>query len=353
MNPPIEPPFQTRAQARVMLSCLVATLLLPVVLPLFGLPARAEVYRAVPIAAGPFGYIGQEIYEQHTPIDVLLIGPSVLWNAIDARHLQSRLSAHLNRSAVVRVFGANWPGDDLTYTLLRDVLDQRQVRLVILGLPFGNQFGDRPHVQAFRWLRLGDDPRIFEGQTVRNRAAIYAATVLGGPRQLLTRLRPNHLAADDRVGGDLGGLLSDLGFHGEPFVRIQAEPPIFSPSDMVGSNPTQGWFRVTHNNLGPYQLHFARLIGDLLRAHGLRSAVLHVPMWSDRTSDTVNEAMDWNDVLGVSIPVIGVPGGLLFAPLSPSEQRLLYYDEHLNRNGAEYFTRAVTPAILDYFDDKR
>ena len=345
----IEPAFQSRTQALVMLGCLLATLLLPLALPLLGLPSRAEVYRGIPTSAGPFNYIGHEIYEEQAPIDVLFIGGSILWTAIDATHVQAELSTRLRRPAVVRVFGANWPGLDLSYVLLRDVLERRKVGLVVLFMRFADE-SDRPHAQAFRWLRVGDDPLIFEGQSLRSRMAVYAATVLGGPRQLLTRLRPNISAPEDKVGKHLGGLLTELGFHGEPFVKVEAQPPAFSTAEMIGRNPTEGWFRVTNNDIGPYQLHFVRMMGDLLRAHSVRAAFLYVPMWSDRGSPTVNEAMNWAKVFQVDAAVIGIPGAALFAPISPAEQRQFYYNEHMNRNGAGYFTHAITPAILEYFD---
>ena len=343
----IDPPFKTRGQALAMLLALCGTMALPVVLPFLGVPSRLELYRSLPVSTGPFNFIAHEIYEEDGPIDVVFIGSSTLWSAIDARQVERVLSERLGRPAVVRVLAANWPGDDLTYVLLRDLLAHRKVKFVVLGMPFPNQANDRPHVQAFRWLRLGDDPLIFEGSSLRSRAAVYASTVLGAPRQLLTRLRPNRPTSTHDEGINLGAQLGEHGFHGAAYVRFERAPPAISAAEATGRSAAAGWFRVTNTRLGPYQLHFAKLIGELLKAHQVRAAAIHVPMWSDRASPTVNQAMDWNEVVGVPMPIIGAPGAVMFSELSASEQELLYYDEHLNRNGAEFFTRALTPAIVE------
>lgn len=343
----IDPPFKTRGQALAMLLALVATLVLPVLLPVFGLPSRLEVYRSLPVSTGPFNFIAHEIFEDERPIDLLLIGSSTLWSAIDARHLETALSERLGRPAIVRVLAANWPGDDLTYVLLRDVLEHRKVKFVVLGMPFPNQTNDRPHVQSFRWLRFGDDSRIWEMATFRSLLSVYASSVLGGPRQLVSALRPNRPTPNHEEGINLGGQLGEHGFRGAPFVRFERAPPPIPVERAIGRTATEGWFRVTNTRLGPYQTHFAKLIGELLKTHQVRAAAIHVPMWSDRASETVNQAMDWNDVLGVPMPIIGAPGSVMFSNLSANEQELLYYDEHLSRNGAEFFTRALTPAIVE------
>ena len=50
-----------------------------------------------------------------------------------------------------------------------------------------------------------------------------------------------------------------------------------------------------------------------------------------------------------SAPVIGIPSATLFRETPAAEVQNYYYDQHFNDNGKEFFTRAITPAVLDLY----
>jgi hypothetical protein len=51
-----------------------------------------------------------------------------------------------------------------------------------------------------------------------------------------------------------------------------------------------------------------------------------------------------------ALPMLGVPNSKLFKGLKPSEVDALYYDDHLNVNGMEYYTRAILPGVLELYE---
>jgi hypothetical protein len=348
----LAPAFHSIGQLLRFNVVLLGMLLLPPLMALLGPPSRAEVYRAMPHSAGPFTFIAQEIYADRADIDVLFDCDSVLWVGIDAAYFQAQLSAVLGRPATVVVLGANWPGMDQRYVLLRDMLTQRHVHMVVLSPPRPGSETDRPHTQAFRWLQFGVDPAVTAGLGLRGEVAVYAAEVLGAPRQLLSMARANRVYAgeDEDVVRGLGSQSVEEGFHSAPFVRVDAvAAPAIAPRDIILSAHTAEHFSVTGPPLSPYQLHFTRQIGKLLAEHEVPLTVLNVPLARERGQAVVAEQADWSQAFGTHATVIGVSSRRLFGAMSDHDFYRYYYDEHLNRNGSELFTRAITPALIEVY----
>lgn len=346
------PAFDSLGQVLRFSAALLGTLALPLVIAMLGAPPRAEIYRAMPNSAGPFTFIAHEIYAQQADVDVLFDADSVLWVGIDAAYFQAQLSAALGRQASVVVLGANWPGMDQRYVLLRDMLRQRHVGMVVLSPPRPGSGSDRPHAQAFRWLQFAVDPGVTGGLGIKNQAAVYAAEVLGAPRQLLSILRPNQVGAgeDEDVARGLGSVKIEQGFHSTRFVRVEPiTAPVVAADDMILSPRTARNFRVTGPALSPYQLHFTRQIGRLLAAHDIPLTVLHVPLARERGEAFVNEQAVWSQAFGMPAAVIGISSQRLFGAMNDQEFYRYYYDDHLNRNGSELFTRVISAALIDVY----
>jgi hypothetical protein len=340
------PAFQSTGQALRFVLLLLGLLMLPTVLALGRLPSRDQVYDGVPLSNGPFPFISQQVFREGADIDVLVVADSVLWVGLDAPYLQHTLSATLGRPAKVLVLAANWPGMDLRYSLLRDILARRRVGMVVLSPPRPGSEGDRPHMQAFRWLRFREDQSLSEGLSLKSRVSVYAAEVLGAPRQALNLVRPNLVYDLDRVSGGLGSKKVDEGYRGAAFERVQPTNAFVLPAEeMIRSPRSAGTFRITGPELNPYQLHFMHLIGELLSARQVPLVVLHVPLAKERGSAVVSQQAEWTEAFGVPATVIGVPSGVLFDDISDVQFYRYYYDDHLNHNGSELFTHAVAPAI--------
>jgi hypothetical protein len=78
--------------------------------------------------------------------------------------------------------------------------------------------------------------------------------------------------------------------------------------------------------------------------------MIHVPEDSEKGSTRVPERMYWPQVVGLpSTPIIGIPSATLFRDTPADQIKNYYYDQHFNDNGKEFFTRAITPTILDIY----
>jgi len=94
--------------------------------------------------------------------------------------------------------------------------------MVVMSMPIPEFTSDRPHVQAFRWLRFGDYPEVLSRLPVRSKFILYAEYVLGAPRQWLSLARPNHVDPARALSSTFGTVYQDIGYYGAPFVAKSA-----------------------------------------------------------------------------------------------------------------------------------
>ncbi|NJM53664.1 MAG: hypothetical protein HC846_09915 [Blastocatellia bacterium] len=77
---------------------------------------------------GEYSFIKEEIFNKNEDIDILFLGGSIIWNAIDTPYVQKALSEKLGRPAKVVTFGFYFSSFDIPYTLVRDLLEKRRVK---------------------------------------------------------------------------------------------------------------------------------------------------------------------------------------------------------------------------------
>jgi hypothetical protein len=348
------PAFSGPWQAATFAGLLGALLAAPLVVDKLGMLDRAQVYPTIPVEAGPYPHIQRQVFEERSDIDVVFVGSSLMWSGIDAPYVQRELSRVLGRDAVVTVLASVWPGLDRDYVLLRDLLAHRRVRLVVFQLPNRdrptadpaadvNRVSDEPHVQAFRFLRVGEMPDA--DLPLRSEAGLYAGAVLGLPRHLLSFVRPNY-TEQPPVAATLGARFVPRGFYGAPFEPYRPSPPVLRPDEMIYSAATASTFGFFNEPLPPYQTRFAHLISALLKQYDIPAVVLHIPQANEIDADVVEERLNWIEEFGIEGNMVGIPPTRLFAGMSQAEVERFFLNDHLNENGTIYFTRAVMPSLL-------
>jgi hypothetical protein len=355
----MRPAFSRVRSAAAFAALLAALLAAPAVVARLGVLDRATVYATMPVGTGPSAHLTRQIFEETSDIDILFVGSSLMWSGIDAPHVQRELSAALGRDAVVTVLASVWPGLDRDYAFLRDVLPRRRVRLAVIQFPNRdrptrdtaaefNRVSDQPHVQAFRFYREGELPEVVEGLPLRARAGLYASAMLGMPRHLLSLVRSDRVAPSG-VEETLGTRFQELGFYGAPFEPFSPPPPVLSPDEMIYSPSASSSYRFFDEPLPPYQAHFAALIAHTLAAQGVPAVVLHIPQANEIDAEFVEERVDWLAETGIDAAMVGIPPARLFRGFSEEETLRFFSSDHLNQNGAAFFTRAVTPALLEVY----
>lgn len=347
----LRPAFGSNAQALWFLILVIFALVLPKIITNFNLISRADSYDIMSENNGGYIFIKDEIFHQKDDIDILFIGGSVIWNAVDTPQVQKALSEELGRPAKVVTFGFNFNSIDIPYTQLRDLLERRRVRMVVFSIP-RLSWTKGPSTLAYKFLRYDENRDVVDGLSPESRISLYACNVLRSPRDLLTIVRQNPSMVSP-YSKDLGAFKKAEGMvqNPETFQRFTPPSPVFSSSDLIYSSKTQADFYFTNAQLSAHQDHYLNKLVELLKEKKTPLVMLNVPQYSEKHSNKIIELQDWSKRTGTEIPLIGIAPTVLFKGLNEQEVEKLHCDpEHFNKNGNEYFTRTVLPAILEVYE---
>jgi hypothetical protein len=358
----MRPAFTSSRQAAMFALMLVVLLSLPLVMRRSWLPPREEIYSSLPWAVGAFPYLHDQIFEEKTDIDVLFMGSSRIWWAIDTPQVQKALSAKLGREAVVRTFAWDSPGFDAFYFILRDVLAHRKVRMLVFS---DSGAGGRrtAHPVAPAWFRMADDRDGLAGLSQRSAITFYSSAILGMPRSLLSLLRANMPAiSSDEISWDGFDLLRNPSLElgsmqmrkrlDKPFVDYRPETTATPKDVKIYSPAAPKDFSFSLVPLLPIQSDFARKIGVLARARGVKLVYINLPESNDMRSQTIKEATFWPAIINSDLTMLGVIPATLFGGLSDEQVLSLYFNfEHFNRNGEIYYTSIITPTLIRMYEN--
>jgi hypothetical protein len=365
-NRGLPPAFCSSRQAAAFAALLAILIALPALFAGAGLLHRSDVYLAIPWKYGESPWTQQKIFTEKGDVDIALISSSHLWAGVDTPYLQNELSRQLGRPATVFTLGWPWPGFDVTYTVARDLLNQRRVRMLVID-DEDERPHDAPHLLAAYWFRVGDEPNELRNLPGVDDVSLYGSAVLGMPRQLLSLVRrdpvedpasdrPNYWSVSYRARNfaqQLGSLSVRLGFnYSRNFVEFYPAVRATASDARIYSDATRNSFRFGGPSSGRYQLQFAKKIGQLCKEKGVRLIVLKLPQFEQRKEMTVDAREPWMEIVSGPVDIVGIPPAKLFGAMSDEEIQRLFYDEvHFNQNGQRFFTPLITPALIKLYAD--
>jgi len=367
----MRPAFASTKQAAAFVLLILVLLLLPLIIGKRILPPREQLYSSIWWGNGAFPYIDQQIYVEKSDIDIAFVGPSHIWQGINTRYVQSELTRQLGRPAVVRSICWGGAGYDELYFITRDLLQNRKVRMLVYYDAYNEL--NRPNAMAAHWFRWGDDSGSLEKIPMDLQASYYFASILGMPHVMLSMVRinipadlfsstPNYWSIHshaDNFATNLGSMVTQVGFKfnhdtkEEPFEDYT--PPLAAdPADArVYSDSTKGTFAFVGGVVPSWQIEFGRKFAHEVEKNGCRLVLLHIPDLGEGRSPVIQEREFWPDALQANITMVGIPPEKLFKGLSEQEIHELFEDQvHVNKNGQDYFTRAITPALLQIYDSQ-
>lgn len=367
----MQPAFSSTKQAAAFAVLLLVILLSPVLVGKSLLRSREQMYSSLPWGTGPYPYTHDQIFVEKGDLDVVFMGTSTMWYGINTPYFQEKLSEKLGRPAAARSICWDWVGADAFYRIAKDLLDHRRVHMIVFCDP-AITAGDTAHTMArdlFRWPERAED---LAGLQPRAKSAFYAAAILGMPENLLGRVRPN-LPLIGKDAPEISwpgydhmknpflrlGSLSCRFIEGRDFVEFtpptQPDPSnIFIYSEATKTNFQFLGGAATHElPLQPMQISFLKKVAALAREHDVKMAYLYVPRSTERTFTTVDPSAFWPDIFGKDVAMVGIPPGKLYAGLSDEDILKLYWEyRHYNENGQNYFTKVVTPALVQLYETK-
>jgi hypothetical protein len=366
MRPVFSGPKQAAAFALLLLVLLAGPLLSP---GKIGRQQR-EKYSSQTIRWEMFPWVQKFIYEETNDIDIAFVGSSHICDGIDTPYVQKALEERLGRPAVVRTVGWYNPGFDSLYFCSKDLLAHRHVKMLVFYDECSGPQLYEVHKVLPQWFRWSENDGVLQGLAFKYRAIFYYAAVLGMPRQwlqvLTSNLRPE--PSDVLTGNfaykhsanpeiQLGSMATHLGFdptYVDSNANYIAYAPqtVTTPADVTLYSPaTATNFAFSERPLPETEIYFARQFALLARSNNCNLVELHMPAIDEKKSPTMIETRNWAELMQTPVTMMGVTPQHLFSGLSESEMELLFADPgHLNINGQKYFTRLITPTLLQLYE---
>jgi hypothetical protein len=351
----LRPAFDNDFQALAFLVLVAALLVSPILLGHLHPEDREHAYQDMRSQDGGFSFAGHEIYEVQDDIDILFAGPSTVWTGIDSLIVEQALTQKLGRHARVVTYGSTGASIEVQYIQIRDTLKHKKVGMVVTSVPRSLHvdnpawlFSDSPSPQGFRFLSYTDPPQT-DGLPLRYRAMLYAGYVLRTPRDFLDWLRPPRKVPSPLMSTQ-GSFHAFAGYDNDPYAEYHAPVPQLPPDAFIYSPQTRNNFSFSGDSLPYFQTYYLHKLLELVKARHIKLVFVNIPEYEERGRTTVAERLCWPEILGPASTLIGLPPATLFERLSQGDIRKLYYNNlHLNRNGSEMFTRAITPVIVELY----
>lgn len=147
---PINAPFQNREERILVSFVLLLLVALPFILS-YSSFRREILIAGILQSESNSDFLRQEIYHKTSDIDVLLIGPCRVWWQLYTPLIKSELERQRKAPANVITLGFNHFGSDLIYLILKDTLQRRKVKNLILSVPKKEDLHAFPHPNAIHW----------------------------------------------------------------------------------------------------------------------------------------------------------------------------------------------------------
>jgi hypothetical protein len=350
------PAFHSRGNVLTFGALIAGLLVLPVLVPIIGMPSREQVWSSTwQQSAGPIGVIVRTSFLDETDADILILGSSVTLDGYRADVLERKISGLTGQKVECRVFGIPDSGQDAQYLALRDYLDRHRAKLVVIEVPRRVSESPEPQFLTYRLRRFGEDKDGFSGLGAGYAVQSYGEFVLGGPLQLLERVRPNQLGVDEvsdqapyrtPVAPERRVCIGDKPFVEDsltPSETGQARALSFGSSELRPVGPSA--YRTTE--------HFIKLMTQMAASHGARVVLQETTEEVDYGHSYLPVPKGFEQSFS-QYKVIGIPETELFKDLPRERVDHFYADTmHFNANGATAFSNAIAPALASELVDPR
>ncbi|MES2528862.1 MAG: hypothetical protein V4598_17380 [Bdellovibrionota bacterium] len=326
----------------VLLTPILESLLIP----------RKDKYSIHPDILRKLDYIGTEIYSEKPPIDFLFLGPSSLWSSINASTVEKHLrKVNENEQIFVENFGHTFNGIGLDYFLLKDLIENRGVKTIFLGMVPIRQ------TEVHRYIRYIWDPIQDSGDlNVKIFSRYYAEKILESVPNLIRHkffppeVNPRILKFIDLTNGSLSQQRDFLnGTEKIKYEELSRKHLEVSLKDILYDSTSSDIQALA--DYTEYQEFFIRKIMSLAKEKGINIYLLLPPTLVQEAGFNKLQVLTYKNGERIPGKYLGIPMAKLFAGEDLQSIKKYYYDLlHTNRNGSEYFTKTMLKPLQEIYE---
>jgi hypothetical protein len=348
-NPlPLKNPIQQDEERWLIWTLLLALLLLT----LFAYPLgvrRAHLLSSLSSSEGDARFLIEQIYKEKSDIDVAIIGNCTLWWQLYTPDLKAQLEKKHQRPMNVLTFGYNHFGSDLPYLILKDLVQNRKVKNLILATPKIEDYNEFPHRNAISWWLYPSDLPVSGELSVLGHVKLLGLSFFTSLRRIVLASSaknldiPSHSAKvfgfnTERIEKSIAGEFR------EPQVPALSSVPLSVHSKR---EPLAAQMRIGSPLLqGDWNL-FYKKIADIAREQNIHVTFVDSPHAAEFESDSETITWGFENFFREETDLITLPFKQWKEALPPDVSNQVAAGHNLTFLGARLFTAAIGPSLVE------
>lgn len=302
-------------------------------------PARYHLIATIPPTETDAHFVIDEVYQKTGDIDALILGPCTAWWQIYTPFIQEALSKKYQRDTVVITLGYNHFGSDLMYLLLKDVLQKRKVKNLVLPLPKVEDLYPFPHQNSVNWWIYPKDLESVQGLSFAGYTRILGLNLFSA------------IYRSSLSGQPIPGMLTnqEFGFNSlRDSRRIKvSELPALNRAKYVNLVTPSETDLDTEHPLSADWVRFYQLVFELVKVHRINVVFVDSPHVTEFESRDRTIPGNFAKIIDPKIPVIRTDFKKWFSALPATLQNQIYSGHNLTAVGAQAFTDLIKDQLVE------
>jgi len=314
-------------------------------LPAVGLE-RAHLISTLPATEGNAPFLIRQIYQERESIDVALIGNCTLWWHVYTPELKASLEKALGRKLNVVTFGFNHFGSDLPYLILKDLVQRRTVKNLILALPKIEDFNEFPHRAAVHWWMYPHDIDSMGEISLAAHLKLFGVSFFGAPKRLL-------LSQNNVPKANPSDAAEHFGFNGQRWDKLVTENELRRAQlESLESQQSQPNLQPLRGGSPYLPLErdwtvYYQKIANLAKQNNIRIVFLDSPHAREFESDDETVTWGFEKHFPVSTQMIRTPFRSWKDSFPKEISDRLLMGQNFTYLGARLFTAAIAPTVAE------
>ncbi|MGE0631790.1 MAG: hypothetical protein AB7O96_05255 [Pseudobdellovibrionaceae bacterium] len=311
---------------------------MPLLLVIFGYD-KSQVFSYPYQAEANFPFYKQEIFQKSEAIDLLFVGPCTTWWQVLPTAFIEAYEQKKQRTPVIVNLGYNHSGEELTYLLVRETLNKRKVKTLVLTTPRPNEMYEFPHPNSFMFWNHFHDIKTGPKIDLVTHFQLYGVSVMGAIRHLpflaFKNSYPPHLDKFSTYGEKIR---EPAGTQTEWHFRGDFKNYFFSNWDQ--QQMTLG------RPISEREISFLKATVHLAQSHGIQVVFLSSPLREDFETGKIEERANWFQLFD-NIKFVGIPASKIRAE-NPETWEQMLLGNNLSPEASMWFSRKWAQIFVEH-----
>ncbi len=287
-----------------------------------------------------FPYLFTEIYEKKEDLDWVFLGPCTVWWQIFPEEFEAGFKQKSGKNIVAANLAFNHFGADLGDLLIRELVNYRSVKNVVLATPRATDGNSFPHPEVYSLWLPNKDRHLVSGLSPVERFKFYSAEILSSFKKLRyfvgTSPKPTRGMSTEKGTKQRQGVFAPLAFRPIP---SNLSKLIVGPTELGQIGRKVPWQSIEK------KIFLETIL--FLQNKGIRVWLINTPLIQDFADENLSEREDWGSQ-STNVSLVGVPPGLFKKAYPEVSSEGFFLGDNLSPAAGKVFSRWIGQALGEY-----